>query len=224
MMKVYRGKLIGASLSAILLCWPVEPVNGMQPASGETAPDSVREGQNPSASAVMAEGGKKVRPVSLPIAGAAENPAADNADRMPITTAHTIKTDKITSFFVRANDSKRIQLSMIIASKEELTQAVRALLGEKVTPLLFSVSTLPNRTVYFDPSLLRFEQRGRIWQPSKTSAQVEILTLEKGGQFGGTLTDGQVHQGVIFLPPWFDPQAPITLRYGDFHYLARFID
>jgi hypothetical protein len=139
----------------------------------------------------------------------------------PTKGTPNIPTDKVTSFFVRANDSKRIQLSMLIACKEEFTQAVRALVGEKVTPLLFSVSTLPNRTVYFDPSLLRFEQRGRIWQPSTDSAAMDMLPLEEIEPFGGKLSEGQVQQGVILLPAWFDPQAPITVRYGGFHYLAK---
>jgi hypothetical protein len=140
-----------------------------------------------------------------------------------VTTSRKIETDKVTSFFVRANDSKRIQLSMLVAYKAEFTQAVRELVGHKVTPLVFSVSTLPNRIVYFDPSQLCFEQGGRCWRPEAMGGQLDVLSLEEGGRFGGKLTDGELHQGVIFLPEWFDPATPITLRYGDFHYLARFV-
>jgi hypothetical protein len=136
--------------------------------------------------------------------------------------AAKLEANKIISFFVRANDSKRIQLSILVTYKEEFTQAVRQLTGERVTPLLFSVSTLPNRTRYFDPALLRFEQRGRSWQPNPARNAIDIWPWEEGEVFGGVLSDTQVHQGVILLPEWFDPQAPITLRYGDFHYLARF--
>jgi hypothetical protein len=150
-----------------------------------------------------------------------KSPSPD-LDRFPLTPAKKAEIDKITSFFVRANDSKRIQLSILVTHKKEFTQAVRQLLQENVTPLLFSVSTLPNRTINFDPALLRFEQRGRIWQPNGVINSIDIWPLEEGGQFGGVITESQAHQGVILLPGWFDSQAPITVRYGDFRYLARF--
>jgi hypothetical protein len=130
--------------------------------------------------------------------------------------------NKITSFFIRANDSKRIQLSIIVACQQELTNTVRQLFGENVTPLLFSVATLPNRTVVFDPTLFCFEQKGRVWQPNHFKNALDILPAEENGRFGGTLTESEVHQGVILLPEWFDAQAPITLRYKEFRYLARF--
>ena len=155
-------------------------------------------------------------------AKATKRTSIHRADRASITILESTKNDKITSFFVRANDSKRIQLSMLIVHKEEFTQAVRALVGKKVTPLMFSISTLPNRTVYFDPAFLRFEQNGRVWQPRTTRNAIDILPAEEGAEFGGTITESQVQQAVILLPEWFDPQAPITLRYRDFHYLAQF--
>lgn len=142
-------------------------------------------------------------------------------DRLSPLATKKIASDHITSFFVRPNDSKRIQLSMLVNYRQEFTQAVRRLLNEKVTPLLFSVSTLPNRTAHFDPALLCFEQRGRIWQPSNANHSPDVWPWEEGKPFGGLVTDSQAHQGVILLPEWFDPQAPITLRYGDFRYLAR---
>ena len=100
---------------------------------------------------------------------------------------------------------------------------MQQLVQEKVTPLVFSVSTLPNRTVNFDPALLRFEQRGRIWQPNAHKNSTDVWPLEEGGHFGGVINDSQVQQGVILLPKWFAPETPITIRYGDFHYLARFV-
>jgi hypothetical protein len=148
--------------------------------------------------------------------------ATPNADRVPVATSQEIKTDKITSLFVRTNDSKRIQLSMLVVYKEDLAQSVRATIGQKVTPLVFSVSTLPNRTAHFDPTLLRFEQHGHVWQPQAAGNTIDFLPMEEGGQFGGAITENQVQQGVILLPAVFDPQMPITLRYGNFHYLARF--
>jgi hypothetical protein len=153
-----------------------------------------------------------------------KNLSSKDAPHALFSPARKLETNKITSLFVRANDSRRIQFSILITYKDEFTQAVRALIGEEVTPLLFSVSTLPSRTAYFDPALLRFEQSGRSWQPSPERNAIDIWPWEEGGAFGGTLTDAQVQQGVILLPAWFDPQAPITLRYGDFHYLARFVE
>jgi hypothetical protein len=147
-----------------------------------------------------------------------------NPSRAPLSPARQLEANKITSLFVRANDSKRIQFSVLITYKDEFTRAVRELIGEEVTPLLFSVSTLPTRTAHFEPALLRFEQRGRSWQPSPERNAIDIWPWEEGGAFGGPLTDAQVQQGVILLPAWFDPQAPITLRYGDFRYLARFVE
>lgn len=153
-----------------------------------------------------------------------KNLSSKNAPRPPLSPVRKLEANKITSLFVRTNDSNRIQFSILITYKDEFTKAVRELIGEEVTPLLFSISTLPTRTAHFDPALLRFEQRGRSWQPSPERNAIDIWPWEEGGAFGGALTDAQLQQGVILLPEWFDPQAPITLRYGDFHYLARFIE
>jgi hypothetical protein len=151
-----------------------------------------------------------------------ESPLAKPADRLPVVNLKRMETDKITSFFVRANDSKRIQLSMLVVYKAELAAAVQKMYGRKVTPLVFSVSTFPNRNIAFDPEKLRFEQRGRIWQPENNDAAVEVLPLDDNAKFGGVVNDGEVHQGIVLLPAWMNPQEPITLRYGDFHYLATF--
>lgn len=144
-------------------------------------------------------------------------------DRLPLLPTKKLAAEQITSFFIRANDSKRIQLSVLVTYKKEFADAVQQLVQEKVTPLVFSVSTLPNRTVNFDPALLRFEQRGRIWQPNALKNSTDVWPLEEGGHFGGVINDSQVQQGVILLPKWFEPETPITIRYGDFHYLARFV-
>ncbi len=159
----------------------------------------------------------------------AASPKRDNilarpADRVPVVNLKKIEADKITSFFVRANDSKRIQLSMLVAYKPEFADAVQQMVGQKVTPLVFSVSTFPNRRVEFDPAKLRFEQRGRIWQPDASKDVLEVLPLDENAKFGGLITDREVHQGVVLLPAWMNPKEPITLHYGDFHYLARFAD
>lgn len=149
--------------------------------------------------------------------------AAPEPDRLPSLAVKKIAAEHVTSFFVRANDSKRIQLSMLVSYQQEFTQAVRRLVNEPVTPLLFSVSTLPNRTAHFDPALLCFEQRGRLWQPNGLKNSLDVWAWEEGKPFGGVISAGQIHQGVILLPGWFDPKMPITLRYADFRYLARFV-
>src|SRR5574342_1052903 len=87
-----------------------------------------------------------------------ENPLARPVDRLPVVNLKKMETDKITSFFVRANDSKRIQLSMLVVYKAELAVAIQKMYGQKMTPLVFSVSTFPNRRVDFDPTKLCFEQ------------------------------------------------------------------
>jgi hypothetical protein len=153
-----------------------------------------------------------------------DNVLAPPADRVPVVNLKKIEADKITSFFVRANDSKRIQLSMLVAYKPEFSEAVQQMVGQKVTPLVFSVSTFPNRRVEFDPAKLRFEQRGRTWQPDASKDVLEVLPLNESAKFGGLVTDREVHQGVVLLPAWMNPKEPITLHYGDFHYLARFAD
>lgn len=153
-----------------------------------------------------------------------EIPLTKPVDRVPTVSLKKMETDKITSFFVRANDSKRIQLSMLVVYKAELAAAIQKMYGQKVTPLVFSVSTFPNRQVNFDPAKLRFEQGGRIWTPESGKAAVNILPLDDNAKFGGVVSDGEVHQGIVLLPAWMNPQEPITLRYNDFHYLATFAE
>jgi hypothetical protein len=165
---------------------------------------------------------KEKEEISEPASSPRKNASTKEADLIPSFPSRKTETDKITSIFVQANDSKRIQFSILVACKREFTQAVRELFGENVTPLLLSVSTLSLRKVIFDPARLRFEQRGRIWQPDSSRRALDVWPLEAGARFGGPITDGEIQQGVILLPEWFNPQAPITVRYGDFHYLARF--
>jgi hypothetical protein len=215
--KRVRHKLLGAAFGLCLLCLFAYPVSSMQ---DESAPEANQN--SPYLSATV--NGQRHGSAASSVAAPARTKSSNSADRVSMKTIGEIGADKITSFFVRTNDSKRIQLSMLVAYKAEFTRAVRELTGLKVTPLLFSITTLPGRTVDFDPSRLCFEQRGRAWQPSAKSASVEIITLHEGERFGGTLTDGQVQQAVILLPEWFDPNIPITFRYGDFHYLARFAE
>jgi len=209
-----RHYLIGIGGAAILLCSFAPPVGSVQ----------MQEAFCVSARIPGEAAERKKEPVSAAETSPRKNFPSNNIKRAPLSPARKLEANKITSLFVRANDSRRIQFSILITYKDEFTKAVRELIGEEVTPLLFSISTLPTRTAHFDPALLHFEQRGRSWQPSPERNAIDIWPWEEGGAFGGELTDTQIHQGVILLPAWFDPQAPITLRYGDFHYLARFVE
>lgn len=146
---------------------------------------------------------------------------AKNIDRVT-TTSPQIKHDKTTSFYVRGDDSKRIQLLMSVDYSEKFTQMVRALVRQQVTPLVFSVSALPNRPATFDPTLLCFKQNGHVWQPQVTGNAADILPVKEGAQFGGIILESLIQQGAIILPAYFDPQLPMTVRYGKFHYLACF--
>ncbi len=218
--KLSRLKLIGSGGAMILLCLFAQPLGSVQVQEAFYVSTKIsseaNEREKESASAAETSPRKNFH--------SANDISSNNARRAPSSPARKLEANKITSLFVRANDSNRIQFSILITYKDEFTKAVRELIGEEVTPLLFSVSALPTRTAHFEPALLRFEQRGRSWQPSPERNAIDIWPWEEGGAFGGELTDTQIHQGVILLPAWFDPQAPITLRYGDFHYLARFVE
>ena len=131
--------------------------------------------------------------------------------------------EKITSIFVRNNDSKQIKLSMLVSHKDELTNSVRELVKKHVTPLVFSVSVLPNRSTVFEPKLLRFSQNGKTWIPKIQGSKTDVILLEEDGKFGGAIADGDIHQGMVLLPAWFSPTSLISVHYGDFHYLAQFI-
>lgn len=154
-------------------------------------------------------------------------PAADRQTNLgqtkkDVAASQQLVQEQITSIFVRASDSKRIMLSMLVAHQDALTSAVRQLIGEKVTPLVFSVSTLPNRSAVFEVDQLRFEQNGKSWQPQISDQHADTLPLEEDGKFGGHLSDGEIQQGIVLLPSWFSAEEPITVHYGDFNYLARF--
>jgi len=207
--KLFRRGFISMGLCMMILLTTTSPIRSLQAQPAHYTSAEIDASK---------EKGEIREPVSSP----KKNTSPKEVDLTPSLPAKKIEADKITSIFVQANDSKRIQFSILVACRREFTQAVRELFGENVTPLLFSVSTLPLRNVVFDPARLRFEQRGRIWQPDSSRRALDVWPLEEGDRFGGPITDGQVQQGVILLPEWFDPQAPITVRYGDFHYLARF--
>jgi hypothetical protein len=213
---IFRRAMIGGCVVAMASTFTLQTTIAMQKEEGAKS--------NASAPTLIAANVNVAAPVSEPKSLKHESPLAKPVDRIPAVNLKKMETDKITSFFVRANDSKRIQLSMLVVYKAELAVVMQKMYGQKVTPLVFSVSTFPNRQVAFAPAKLRFEQRGRIWQPEGHPDAVDILPLDDNAKFGGVVTDGEVHQGIVLLPAWMNPNEPITLRYGDFHYLATFAE
>jgi hypothetical protein len=207
--KLFQLNRLGVGILMLILTSPKSPVYSRQ---------SPMAWHSPAAIAQPAE--KAENRFSRDPAPSAKKSSPGN--HLPAVSSSKIARDKITSFFVHADNSKRIQFSILVVYKQEFADSVRKLLGEKVTPLLLSVSTLPNRTVRFEPSQFCFEQRGRLWQPDTAREAVDVWPIEAGEPFGGVLSHGQMQHGVILLPAWFDSRQPITVRYGDFHYLARF--
>lgn len=213
---IFRQAVIGSWVAAAAQIFSFTAAFAMQNTEGAPA--------NTSNAMLMAANLKVANPANERGTPQPEIPLLKPVDRVPTVSLKKMATDKVTSFFVRANDSKRIQLSMLVVYKTELATAIQKMYGQKVTPLVFSVSTFPNRQVNFDPAKLRFEQRGRIWNPESEKAAVNILPLDDNTKFGGVVSDGEVHQGIVLLPAWMNPQEPITLRYNDFHYLATFAE
>jgi hypothetical protein len=141
---MFRRHLLEIGGAAILLCSLAPPVGSVQ--MQEVFCVSTK---------IPAEGNVKGKePVSAMEPSSRKRPSSNNIKRAPLAPARKIEANKITSLFVRTNDSNRIQFSILITYKDEFTKAVRELIGEEVTPLLFSVSTLPTRTARFDPALL----------------------------------------------------------------------
>jgi hypothetical protein len=213
---IFRRVVMGGCVMAVTQLYSFQTTNAMQKEEGANA--------NTSTPMLVAANTNVTTPANEPKTAKRENALARPVDRLPAVNLKKMESDKITSFFVRANDSKRIQLSMLVVYKAELAAAIRKMYDQKVTPLVFSVSTFPNRQVAFDPAKLRFEQCGRIWHPGGDQDAVDILPLDDNAKFGGLVIDGEVHQGIVLLPAWMNPKEPITLRYGDFHYLATFAD
>lgn len=213
---IFRQAVIGSWVATAAQIFSFTAAFAMQNTEGAPA--------NTSNAMLMAANLKVANPANERGTPQPEIPLLKPVDRVPTVSLKKMATDKVTSFFVRANDSKRIQLSMLVVYKTELATAIQKMYGQKVTPLVFSVSTFPNRQVNFDPAKLRFEQRGRVWNPESEKAAVNILPLDDNTKFGGVVSDGEVHQGIVLLPAWMNPQEPITLRYNDFHYLATFAE
>ncbi len=143
---------------------------------------------------------------------------AFSSDRTEFETAHP---SKINSLFVKDDGSGPTAMIILVAHNDDLTDNVQRITNTKQIPLVFSVSTLPFKEAEFEPYHIEFEQNNKIWQP-QIEGEYEIFPLSSEGKFGGTIHDGEIHQGVVMLPDWFDVHRPIIIRYFASQRMLRF--
>ncbi len=136
-------------------------------------------------------------------------------EKAPVRKGVELKKEGITAYIVRDSSLNTIKLTMLIGHNPTLTRRIQKMVGRKVTPLIFSVSTLPGQSTYFNPVNLRFYQDGREWSPDSAALDSSIIMLEEKGRFGGVLHGGETHQAVILLPGWFNPSKSIIVHYDD---------
>lgn len=127
----------------------------------------------------------------------------------------------INSLFVKHDGSGPIAMIVLVAHSDELTRPVQEITQTKQTPLILSVSTLPLGEVDFNPGAIEFEQDNKVWQPDLNSGK-DVFPLNAGLRFGGVINDGQIQQGVVLLPEWFDVHRPLIIRYLNSQRLLRF--
>lgn len=127
---------------------------------------------------------------------------------------------QITPLFIRSTDKGDIDLTMLIAYDERIAQIARQIISNSVTPLIFSVSTMPFVSMRFQPEQLIFSQNGKKWSPSTLAGTSDMFPLDDNIPFGGPINDAQLHQGVILLPAWFDLSKPIEINYNNFRKLC----
>ncbi|MDZ7263817.1 MAG: hypothetical protein ONB16_04485 [candidate division KSB1 bacterium] len=139
---------------------------------------------------------------------------ANVMDKMPGGT-------QITPLFIRSTDKGDIDLTMLIAYDERIAQIARQIISNSVTPLIFSVSTMPFVSMRFQPEQLIFQQNGKKWSPSNLAGTNDMFPLDDNIPFGGQINDSQLHQGVILLPAWFDINKPIEINYNNFRKLCQ---
>ncbi len=132
------------------------------------------------------------------------------------TLSQTQPSQRVTSFSIQGDQKGPSALTMLVASSQNVTKAIRSILKTDVTPLVLSVSTLPLQSTEFRPEDLKFEQAGRIWSPKMNADQMFIFPLGQNREFGGIIEDSEVHQGVILLPGWFNLDNPIKITYRNY--------
>lgn len=123
---------------------------------------------------------------------------------------------QITPLFIRSSSKGDIDLTMLIAYDQRIAELANQIINKTVTPLIFSVSTMPFVTDNFEPQCLIFEQNGKKWFPSNYPDTIDMFPIDENIPFGGPISDTQLHQGVILLPGWFDIAQPLKINYKNF--------
>ena len=123
---------------------------------------------------------------------------------------------QITPLFIRSSQKGHIDLTMLIAYDKRITNIAKEIINKAVTPLIFSVSTMPFVNDNFQPASLVFEQNGKKWSPNNHPDTIDMFPIEEDVPFGGPISDTQIHQGVIMLPAWFDINLPVEINYKNF--------
>lgn len=123
---------------------------------------------------------------------------------------------QITPLFIRSSQKGHIDLTMLIAHDKRITEIAKEIINKTITPLIFSVSSMPFVNDNFEPDRLVFEQNGKKWSPSNHPDSIDMFPIEEDVPFGGPISDTQIHQGVIMLPGWFDIDKPIEINYKNF--------
>lgn len=127
---------------------------------------------------------------------------------------------QVTPLFIRSNNDGKLDLTMLIAYDKRIESVANQIINKPVTPLVFSVSTMPFVEVNFHPEWLVFEQDGKRWSPSINPDNIDMFPLDEATPFGGQLTETQVHQGIILLPGWFNINKQIKINYKNFRKLC----
>jgi len=122
----------------------------------------------------------------------------------------------IVPLFVRSSQKENIDLTMLIAYDQRISDLAKQIIKKTVFPLIFSVSTMPFVNDNFQPGSLVFEQNGKRWSPSNHPESIDMFPLDENIPFGGPISDTQLHQGVIMLPGWFDINQPLEINYKNF--------
>ncbi len=124
----------------------------------------------------------------------------------------TSSSSKVNSLFVRNSDSGPSAMIILVAYDDIVTETVQKIMQTEKIPLIFSVSTLPYKEVELEPTFIQFEQDEKRWHP-ESEYNNEFFVLFQNSKFGGVITEGEVHQGIVMLPELFDITQPITIKY-----------
>jgi hypothetical protein len=129
---------------------------------------------------------------------------------------------KVHSLFVR-DKGQEPALIILMQYNEGVTRTVRRSLGTRRTPLLFSISSLPNKEHDLNVSLFRFGQSSRTWFPEAELEEAWFPALEEGRTLPAGIRDGEIQQGIILLPEWFNLHKPVTIAYTQNARTVRFL-